>query len=76
MCKELQFQNCTYGPFFYVSPKNNKFKLVSVYVDDLLIAVNFIPFAIQVKSAICPRFQMEDCGEKNSTCELKFQEIV
>lgn len=63
LCEELHFQSCAYDPCFYVLRKGGRVMIVSLYVDDLLIAGNSPQLAIEVKNALCARFEMEDCGE-------------
>ncbi len=40
--------------------------MISLYVDDLLLASSDLKFLHWLKTEFCKRFKMEDCGEANT----------
>lgn len=63
LCDNLQFQSCGYDPCFYVQRQNNKSLLITLYVDDLLVAGSSEEEVIYIKGELGKHFEMKDCGE-------------
>ncbi len=63
LTESLHFQSSPYDPCLYVYNKDGKKALISLYVDDLLLASSDLKFLHFLKEELCNRFKMEDCGE-------------
>lgn len=60
---ELGFESCAYDPCFYVKRSEGSVIMITLYVDDLLIAGSSIAAVQSLKSKLADRFEMEDCDE-------------
>lgn len=65
LCATLDFQSCPYDPCFYVQRKSTAVVLITLYVDDLLIAGSSLQDILRIKGELSSRFEMKDCGEAN-----------
>ncbi len=63
LTRQLKFKSSPYDPCLYYYNSNGKKALISLYVDDLLLAASDLNFLQKIKQDFCKRFKMEDCGE-------------
>lgn len=68
---DLGFQNCTYDPSFYVKRLNKRVLTITLLVDDLHIAQNFLDAVQLHKSQMSTRIEIDDCGEAKLCLGLK-----
>eukprot|EP00171_Calliarthron_tuberculosum_P023718 IDg23718t1 len=73
LIKELGFSSSPYDPCLYVRTRNKLVTLISLYVDDLLIACDDLEMLTSLKVSLSKRFEMTDCGEANVCLGLEIR---
>lgn len=63
LISELGFMSSAYDPCLYISRRASSIVIVSLYVDDLLLACSDMERLKWLKSALHKKFDMTDCGE-------------
>ena len=63
--KSLDFQKSTTDSCIYTKYQNGSMSIVSVYVDDIIIACESENNLLEIKSSLCSRFEMKDLGLLN-----------
>ncbi len=70
---QLHFENSPYDPCLYFCNKNGRKAMISLYVDDLLLASSDLKFLFWLKAEFNKRFKMEDCGEASICLGLEIR---
>lgn len=63
LCSIPGFESCPYDPCFYVRRSEEGLIMITLYVDDLLIAGKPLAAVLNLKKKLSTMFEMEDCGE-------------
>eukprot|EP00171_Calliarthron_tuberculosum_P002751 IDg2751t1 len=63
LINDLGFKSSAYDPCLYVRNRKSSTVLISLYVDDLLLACNNLDTLKWFKNAFFEKFDMTDCGE-------------
>jgi len=61
--KSLHFKACILDPCLYYMKYKGKLVLLTIYVDDILIACTDIEIVKEIKAKFCDKFDMDDMGE-------------
>ncbi len=73
LTEKLQFSSSPYDPCLYFYNRGGQKALISLYVDDLLLAASDLDFLLQIKEQFCKQFKMEDCGEESVCLGLEIR---
>ncbi len=73
LTEKLHFRSSSYDPCLYFYNKNGKKALISLCVDDLLLAATDLNFMLQIKPQFCTQFKMEDCREASVCLGLEIR---
>ena len=55
----------------YIKRSKDKFVILSLYVDDILIAGNSMEYILEIKGWLSSKFEMKDMGEATYIFEVK-----
>ena len=72
---ELRFESSAYDPCLYVRKDSTSLTLLSLYVDDLLLACNELRVLVSLKKDFCKRFEMTDCGDASVCLGLEIRRV-
>ena len=61
--KSLHFKPCVLEPCLYSTMYKGKLMLLTIYVDDIIIACEDLNYVAEVKAKFCKKFDMTDMGE-------------
>lgn len=70
--KSLGFESILQDPCLFVSRKNRKIMLITVYVDDMLFATDDEEWLKEIKKQLSENFEMKDLGKANQCLGIKF----
>lgn len=71
LCEDLNFERCSYDPCLYVKRANSESMLITIYVEDLLIAASSKPSVLQLKTKFWKWMEMKDCQNSRLCSESK-----
>lgn len=63
LCADLDFQTCSYDPSFYVKRTKIETFMITMFVDNLLVAGTRLQFVLDLRKESSSCFKVEDCGE-------------
>ncbi|KAM8702491.1 hypothetical protein ACLKA7_001822 [Drosophila subpalustris] len=72
--KEMELNPIEFDPCVYLKKKGNGIIIVSLYVDDLIVATNDAQMLKNLKSELSSNFQMKDLGKLSYCLGIEFNQ--
>lgn len=72
--KQLGMQPTGQDPCLFISRRKNRVMIISIYVDDILIATNDTNWLKNTKHSLAESFEMKDLGPVNYCLGIEFQQ--
>lgn len=72
--KQLGMQPRRQDPCLFISQRKNRVMIISIYVDDILIATNDTNWLKNTKHSLAESFEMKDLGPVNYCLGIEFQQ--